>query len=71
MEPLKNAVSDGSVYLVDTDTIAHNVLLPDTPDSVYDQVVQVFGAEHDILVDNNNYYDDDDNKGCFITTTTT
>jgi dephospho-CoA kinase len=48
---LEPSVSDGSVYLVDTDTIAHNVLLPNTPDSVYDQVVQVF-EQDDILVDN-------------------
>lgn len=44
-------VTDGTVYLVDTDTIAHDVLLPNTKDSVYDDVVETFGTDNDILVD--------------------
>jgi len=44
-------ITDGTVYMVDTDTIAHDVLLPNTKDSVYEEVVDMFGDEHDILVD--------------------
>jgi dephospho-CoA kinase len=48
---LEDSVTDGTVYMVDTDTIAHDVLLPTTKDSVYEQVVEAFGDENDILVD--------------------
>jgi dephospho-CoA kinase len=42
--------TDGAVYMVDTDTIAHDILLPNTKDSVYDDIVEVFRQE-DILVE--------------------
>jgi dephospho-CoA kinase len=48
---MEEGLTDGTVYMVDTDTIAHDVLLPTTKDSVYEQVVETFGDEHDILVD--------------------
>lgn len=43
-------VTDGTVYMVDTDAIAHDILLPNTKDSVYDDIVEAF-REEDILVD--------------------
>jgi dephospho-CoA kinase len=55
-----SVIHDGSVYLVDTDTIAHEILLPNTPDSVYKQVVEIFGPEN-ILQDN-----DDDDTDSFL-----
>jgi dephospho-CoA kinase len=43
-------MTDGTVYMVDTDTIAHDILLPNTKDSVYDDIVEAFRKE-DILVE--------------------
>jgi dephospho-CoA kinase len=43
-------VTDGTVYMVDTDKIAHDILLPNTKDSVYDDIVEAFRQE-DILVE--------------------
>jgi dephospho-CoA kinase len=38
-------MDEGSIYLVCTDKIAHDILLKDEPDSVYDQIVDDFGEE--------------------------
>jgi dephospho-CoA kinase len=38
-------IDEGSIYLVCTDTIAHDILLQDKPESVYDQIVDNFGEE--------------------------
>ena len=36
---MDDGITDGTVYMVDTDAIAHDILLPNTRDSVYKQVV--------------------------------
>ena len=44
-------VTDGTVYMVDTDAIAHDILLPNTKDSVYDDILEAFREEDILLVD--------------------
>jgi len=53
-----NLIDLGTVYLVDTDQIAHDILLSTSSGSVYKKVVKAFGEE-DIFVDDN---DNDDDK---------
>ena len=49
-KPDQDNITDGTVYMIDTDTIAHEVLLPNTKDSVYKDVLEAFDND-DILVD--------------------